>query len=145
MYNITRASNIDNFPMHLCIFKNVCNLYTNSFPVIYPKKDCSDIKIWLEYAKRFHVTGVWPPTSAIALAKSPVSTIITPLGAIFAPSSGYLFILFINVPGVWPYSAAIVLAEALITILLPPLGAVTLGVDGLFLLTPHNPPPDICL
>ena len=71
------------------------------------------------------------------IAEAPVSTSLPPLGAMFAPADGYLFISFINVPGAWPYSAAMVIGEAPVVTLIPTLGHVALCDDGLFPLPPH--------
>ena len=100
------------------------------------KRGFSAIKICLEYAKLFCVPGVWPYYVAVVISEAPVSTLLPPLGAMFASANNYLFILFSNVPGVWPYYSVIVLAEAPVSTLIPPLGDVTLFFDGLFSLDP---------
>ena len=48
-------------------------------PLSIQKIDGSAIKIWLEFANRLHVSGVWPSSADVVLAKAPVLILLPPL------------------------------------------------------------------
>ena len=56
------------------------------------KRDCSYIKIYLEYEKNFRVTGVWSYSEAVVIFELQVSTLFSPLDVVFSLADDYLFI-----------------------------------------------------
>ena len=86
VYTSSRKRNIKNLPIHLCIFKNRYNFTTNYLHMIYWKIYFSTVKIFLEYAKRLCVPGLWQYSTSmvlhIVLDEAPFSTLTPTLGSI---------------------------------------------------------------